>query len=68
MTACVGLWQSAGGGSARRERGTPDGAAGVRDTLAALRGLISMTIAGLRPALMRQTVDDRSTGKALGYL
>ncbi|MEQ5838488.1 MFS transporter [Paraburkholderia acidicola] len=39
--------------------------------LAALRGLMGMTIAGLLPAiakLMRQTVPERSTGKALGYL
>ena len=39
--------------------------------LAALRGLMGMTLAGLLPSitkLVRQTVDERSAGKMLGYL
>ena len=39
--------------------------------LAALRGLMGMTLAGLLPSitkLVRQTVDERSSGKMLGYL
>lgn len=39
--------------------------------LAALRGLMGMTLAGLLPAitkLVRHTVDERASGKMLGYL
>jgi len=39
--------------------------------LAALRGLMGMTIAGLLPSiakLVRHSVDDRNSGKMLGYL
>jgi MFS family permease len=39
--------------------------------LAVLRGLMGMTIAGLLPAiakLIRQSVEEHSTGKILGYL
>ncbi|RQS98543.1 MFS transporter [Burkholderia seminalis] len=39
--------------------------------LAALRGLMGMTLAGLLPSigkLVRQSVDERSTGQMLGYL
>lgn len=39
--------------------------------LAALRGVMGMTLAGLLPSiakLVRQTVDERSSGKMLGYL
>ena len=40
-------------------------------TLAALRGLMDMTLAGLLPAitkLVRHAVDERESGKMLGYL